>query len=601
MEKANTEFDINKFAAEYVDKNIERIYNTGHNFIKGTKNAIKAKLKRTYQDYILNISKKYAKTKSFFIRDKQVFLETFYIPLSLSLNKNKIGKASVNKLSEIGKYSVIQGTAGCGKSILMKYLLIDTLKNTEFVPVFIELREINKIDGDLFNLITSTLSDHKLNLDSDYFTKAFEDGQFIFFFDGFDEVVNNKRDIVRKNINEIIQTYSKSNILVSSRPESEFNGWKEFSVFNVNNLEVEEACQLISNLPYDDDIKNKFITDLRNGLFNKHESFLSNPLLLSIMLLTYGQSANIPNKLSVFYNQAYEALFQRHDTYKAGFMRERLLKIDIQDFCKIISAFSIQTYDKREFQFSRIDVLKYLDTAKKIIGLEFNSEHFLIDSLKSSCLLIEDGLFITFSHRSFQEYFAARFIDNIDINTKKALITKYSHNIRRDEVFKLLLEMNEESMESLFIIPNLQALFEKIGIKENIEIINFYNLLNLCFTEIFYEDESLKLTFNNNSESIFISDLNFFTIHNFSKLITWKGFNYSNKEKHKYDKYWLNNMSYNYKLIDLTIESELIIEMYNDESYYSRKSLEVLFDIYNAILKKHSNSSKSIEEILLKQ
>jgi hypothetical protein len=55
------------------------------------------------------------------------------------------------------------------------------------------------------------------------------------------------------------------------------------------------------------------------------------------MLLSYGQSASIPNKISVFYNQAYEALFERHDVLKDGFRRKRLTPLDIQDFARVFA------------------------------------------------------------------------------------------------------------------------------------------------------------------------------------------------------------------------------------------------------------------------
>ncbi len=51
------------------------------------------------------------------------------------------------------------------------------------------------------------------------------------------------------------------------------------------------------------------------------------------MLLTYGQSLDIPNKLNIFYNQAYEVLFQRHDTLKGGFQRNKFNKIRHTRLC----------------------------------------------------------------------------------------------------------------------------------------------------------------------------------------------------------------------------------------------------------------------------
>ena len=87
----------------------------------------------------------------------------------------------------------------------------------------------------------------------------------------------------------------------------------------VQPLDLASAVELVRKLPFDDPVKERFVADLHGGLFKSHESFLSNPLLLSIMLLTYSDIAHIPTKLSIFYTQAYESLFQKHDALKGGF------------------------------------------------------------------------------------------------------------------------------------------------------------------------------------------------------------------------------------------------------------------------------------------
>jgi hypothetical protein len=78
---------------------------------------------------------------------------------------------------------------------------------------------------------------------------------------------------------------------MSSRPDQELEGWPGFALIRLMPLTLQLAHDLVDLLPFEVEIKTKFQNDLRKELFAKHESFLSNPLLLSIMLLTYGQSA----------------------------------------------------------------------------------------------------------------------------------------------------------------------------------------------------------------------------------------------------------------------------------------------------------------------
>ena len=67
----------------------------------------------------------------------------------------------------------------------------------------------------------------------------------------------------------------------------------------------------------------------------KHESFASNPLLLNIMLLTYDNYADIPEKLHLFYSNAFETLYIKHDATKGGYKREFKTKLSSDDFKRV--------------------------------------------------------------------------------------------------------------------------------------------------------------------------------------------------------------------------------------------------------------------------
>ena len=48
---------------------------------------------------------------------------------------------------------------------------------------------------------------------------------------------------------------------------------------------------LLSNIPYDEDIKTVFHRKLNEGLYESHKEFLRNPLLTIMMLITLAQFA----------------------------------------------------------------------------------------------------------------------------------------------------------------------------------------------------------------------------------------------------------------------------------------------------------------------
>jgi hypothetical protein len=67
------------------------------------------------------------------------------------------------------------------------------------------------------------------------------------------------------------------------------------------------------------------------------------------------------------------------------------------------------------------------------------------------CLLIEEGLELISAHRSFQEYFVARFIQVCKPLTKKRLIERYRPSNQHDLVIELLYEIDPEAVEEYYL------------------------------------------------------------------------------------------------------------------------------------------------------
>jgi hypothetical protein len=92
---------------------------------------------------------------------------------------------------------------------------------------------------------------------------------------------------------------------------------------------------------------------------------------------------------------------------------------------------------------------------------------FLDDARQAVCLLVEDGLDLTFVHRSFQEYFVARFINEADETLQRKYLNKIckasdsAPAFEVDNVVKLLYEMTPSLVEENYLIPGLKKLFGK--------------------------------------------------------------------------------------------------------------------------------------------
>jgi len=372
--------------------------------------------------------------------------------------RNKVETASAATLINISKRLLITGIGGCGKSTLIKHLFLDTAKNLSYIPIYFELRNLSAERMGLIDAIYERICNLGFSLEKEYFVKALELGQFAFFLDGYDEVAPALRDSVSKEIHNLSERYRDCVLIVTSRPDDSFVSWNLFTVLKTLPLDKSQACELIKRLNYEHNVKERFLKELDGKLFERHNSFLSNPLLLTIMLMTYSQFAEIPSKIHVFYSQAFETLFSRHDAQKGAYKRETESKLSIDDFRKVVACLSLLSYFDKRISFSKDEVRVYLEQSKTITQIDYDVENVIADLLNSVCLLREDGLDISFTHRSFQEYFSAYFISQS--SQKSKLLRKLHQDIRfaMDSVGAILFELDRDLVESEFVLSNLQKI-----------------------------------------------------------------------------------------------------------------------------------------------
>lgn len=592
-------FDENKIAAEFIKQNMESFLAAGKGILRGAADIVRLRIDKTYKAYISCLLDRHSKAKSFFIRSEPVLLHSFYVPLAIKLLSKEFKRPDMTNLSAVAPHIVVMGTAGSGKTMFMRHLLLTSLLARAKVPVFIELRQLNQSDDTLLDAMSRNLKACKFQLTKTYMIKALKAGHFVLFFDGFDELIDSKKAAVAGAIQKFAEDYDSNWIVVSSRPDPELEGWQLFATATLQPLTLNRACELIQKLPFDDDIKAKFLADLRSGLFVKHKSFLSNPLLLSIMLLTYEHSAHIPDKLNVFYANAFEALFERHDALKGGFQRRRGTALDIQEFGRVFSAFSLQTYDERRVEFTKTQVLDYLENCKSIANLEYRSGDFLKDALQAVCLLLEDGLSIVFAHRSFQEYFTARFISETNPRAQQKFIRKYAKNVLKDNVIRLLYEIRPDIVEHFYILPGMKQLLKFMQVKRTIGLTHYMRYLRESYSAFWLFEDQVSAMLNPTSR------LPFFELARFMMSACRHlagGVEVRSEARdaallvRKYGR--SREEPTIIQMGDISYRDAFVKDLAVHGGFWSLKTLNVLVQIQKEILKRNRSSEESLEDIL---
>ena len=429
--------------------------------------------KTAYEKYLLNTKQKNSKIKTIISRRVPQDLYSLYVCIDVSYNGQTINTKDICNLIEIGNKIIVTGTEGAGKSILFKHLFLNTIENTAFIPVLLELRNFNEYDLhniSLYNSIYKSLCDNGFNLSDEYFHYSMKEGSYIIFLDGFDEVNRDKITKITNEIKELSEKYNYNKYFLSSRPSEEFIGWNDFCEVEALELSKEQALAMIKKIDFDETTKNTFYNELNNSLFEQYKSFASNPLLLNIMLLTFQKHASIPEKLNDFYEEAFVTLYNVHDATKDSYTRDIRSSLGCEDFKLVFSYICFKSYFKDQFQFSETELRDYIQMArKKFDTLNFSIDDFQEDLTQSVCMLVKEGLTYHFSHRSFQEYFAAWYTCKLVDDTQSKLLLswiKESPSVLSDSYFTMLFNLQSEKVNKIIICPilkELQKLYEEYG------------------------------------------------------------------------------------------------------------------------------------------
>lgn len=395
-------------------------------------------------------------------------LDETYINVGLREKSRGSSITDVELLNKFldGERVVISGLAGCGKSMLMRYATLHTFSSSHHLPLFIELRKINNSSHhDLMTLIFDECTPSGRGVTLAQFKLALRSGLFALILDGFDEVEYSLRRSISEQIKSFALDFPAARLIISSRPDSDvFTSWSEFKIYDVDRFSKEQTRRLVNLTPYDSGVKERFVLALEEKLFNTHGDFLQSPLLTIIMLLTFEEFAEIPNKMHAFYARAFDTLFQKHDADKEQFVRKIKTNLSREDFKLVLSCLCAISYLDEYFSFDRESLDKYvskgIDYAKNVApNLRISSYDFISDLRDAVCLIQEDGLNFVFVHRSFQEYFTAVFLEKIDSAKIRRLADKLAERFN-DNVLPMALDMSREKMEVAWLIPTLDRYIE---------------------------------------------------------------------------------------------------------------------------------------------
>lgn len=351
---------------------------------------------------------KIQRVKTLWQVDKAVDIKSFYCDSHIVLDGVRKRITSIQDFGD-RKNILIQGIAGQGKSILLRYLCSQCIKYGEFIPVFVELRKIQSNEN-LNDHVLRFLDTIGINIDKEILYEISKAGKIILFLDGFDEVAETDRQRLINEIEYLASSIDELMILVTARPESGFEMLTSFEVLRLDNLIGDEYKKVINKLSNSEKLSNSLIRQVESHKAQLR-GLLCTPLMVTLLLMAYKSFQEIPAQLSDFYESIFQVLLQRHDGVKPGYNRPRRCKLNDQQYRYVFESFCFESRKSTLSVFTIDHVLSF--SKKALIDFGFSDVdplNYTKDIISVTCLLLKDGNDYRFIHKSVQEFYAATFI-----------------------------------------------------------------------------------------------------------------------------------------------------------------------------------------------
>ncbi|WP_274884350.1 NACHT domain-containing protein [Vibrio harveyi] len=348
--------------------------------------------------------------KTFWHLHEEINLHEFYYPTKVRFGSQRFEINSLNDIKYKGSI-LFSGIAGQGKSMFMRYLCSNSADDANVLPLFIEARKTVcsiSLEKSIFEAFLSLGAGH---IDEDIMISLSKSNKVVLFIDGFDEIPEGKRPKFVSDLEQLKIKYRGVRIILSSRPNTGAESLEGFRVYSLDYLTFQDQDGIIKKLCTDNEVAIRLLDEISNSNSNIRQ-IISTPLIATLVVLLYNTKSTLPISKHHLFEEIFDVMYEKHDTSKLMYRREKKCAIHKEEFRK---AFSYFCYISKVCDVSIFNDVLAIEMASDSLdhsNLKLNATDFFDDILNASSLIVKDGADFSFIHKSIQDYFSAVAISN---------------------------------------------------------------------------------------------------------------------------------------------------------------------------------------------
>lgn len=449
-------------------------------FLSGLDHTNSMSVSIAIKNFIKKSSNRLQQTKNVIFRTEPVDFYENYIPLTLRSEKESFRLIEIENLLNKYRSIGIIGSAGSGKTSLLKYLALQCLKNNFKIPILLDLRNY-QIEKETFEDFVAGQINEELKFE---IKKLFQSNKFLFLFDGFDEIDYLQGSNSINQLDSFINKYSGNNFVVTTRPGTNMESLSPLHIFQIEPLNNNDIYLFIEKLNIQSSLKKSIFESIEQH--SELSEILKIPLFLSLYIVTFNSSnPNYITNKSIFLRNILDSLFSQHDSItKLGYIRDRVSNLNRDDLENIVSILAFRTLFSGRYELTKDQLFHEFEIIKTTTSIKFENEKLLFDLTITINILIAYDNHYFFPHIILLEYLATIFVSRLEFSSK----TKFYERLFKSNkvfvsinIYEFLFELDYKHFSQLYLIPNLSKLAFEYRWKETFEIDNYQTEILLDF------------------------------------------------------------------------------------------------------------------------
>lgn len=339
-------------------------------------------------------------------------------------SKMKAANVLADKYVESRKRVVVLGGPGSGKTTLLRFLGLayanenifkKTNLKTSFFPIFVPMLSFSQRSDQNITLLDYIVQDLESKTDqyARYFIKRiFEKGLSVILLDGLDEVPTNERKNVFSQIQKLCDTFPKCKVVVSCRTADYGGGFESFYEVELAKLSDQAVKKIVKAwFPKEPGKARKLMQHVKRD--KDLQSLIETPLLLSLLCIQFRHDLALPRRKTELYKRCIEAFLRYWDASR-DFVRDTAYSCLSDDYKQHIFEHVAGKYfvDQRCYNFPESDLCREIGLCCELFEISKDEAGNILKEIEKHHGILErfSADSFMFSHPSFQEYFAAKYL-----------------------------------------------------------------------------------------------------------------------------------------------------------------------------------------------